>query len=124
MTTPIRYDDTAGTLTVGPAAGAVECLPESRTWWATVPGGPPGPAVQARPAERVTVPVGPAPGPDIAADLFHRLDLAHLDHELKVTALRVGTAARPVAGRLGDLHALGLPRAVESALIEVLTAEG
>ena len=124
VTTPIRYDATAGTLTVGPADGAVEGLPASRTWSATVPGGTPGPAVQARPTEPVTVPVGPAPRPDVAADLFHRLDLAHLDHELKVAALRVATADRPVGGRLGDLHALGLPRSIESALIEVLTAAG
>ena len=122
VTTPVRYDDASGTLTVGPATGAVGCLPATRSWSATIPGGPPGPVVTAPPAGLVTVPVGPPPEPDSDADLFHRLDLAHLDHELKVTALRVVTADRPVGERLGHLHALGLPRAVESALVEVLAA--
>ncbi|WP_395728239.1 TIM-barrel domain-containing protein [Nakamurella sp.] len=122
VTTPIRYDDASGTLTVGPAVGAVSCLPALRNWSAMIPGGPTGPAISAPPGEPVTVPLGPSPEPDVDADLFHRLDLAHLDHELKVSALRVCSADRPVGTRLSHLHAIGLPRAVESALIEALTA--
>lgn len=122
VTTPIRYDDTAGTLTVGPAVGAVGCLPESRTWSATIPGGAAGPIVAGPPDRPVTVLLGPGHRRDVADDVFACLDRAHLDHELKVSALRVCVADRPVGGRLSHLHALGLPRAVESALIEVLTA--
>ena len=121
--TPIRYDDDAGTLTIGPADGAVACLPQARTWTATFPGGVPGAAVRAAPGEQVTVRPGPAPRVDTGRDLFRRLDVARIEHHLKVTALRICTADRPTGHRLGDLHALGLPRAVESALIEVLTAE-
>lgn len=124
VTTPIRYDHRAGILTVGPAGGAVGSLPGTRTWSATIPGGVPGATVSGPPSRTLTPSLGPAPRPDVDLDLFHRLDRAHLEHELKATALSIGTADRPVGSRLGELHALGLPRAVESALIEVLTAEG
>jgi hypothetical protein len=124
VVTPVRYDDAAGTVTVGPAQGAVRGVPDLRTWTATLPGGVPGPAVSAAPGEPAVLRPGPAARRSADGDLFRRLDLAHLDHEVKVTALRLCTAHRPVAGRLGDLHALGLPRAVESALVEVLTADG
>jgi alpha-glucosidase (family GH31 glycosyl hydrolase) len=122
--TPISYDDASATLTVGPADGAVGCLPDTRRWSVTIPGGPTGPAVGAPPNRPVALPLHPVPRSDTDGELFRRLDLARLDHEVKVTALRACTADRPVAGRLSHLHALGLPRAVESALVEVLTADG
>ena len=122
--TPLRWDDAGRTLTVGPAAGAVGVLPARRSWSVTIPGGPPGAVVTAAVTDTVTPAAGPGPARDDAAELFHRLDLAHLEHELKLLAWRAVTGPEPVGPRLGRLHALGLPRAVESALIEVLTAAG
>jgi hypothetical protein len=78
--------------------------------------------VTAAPGEAVVLDLGAAPVTDPGRELFDRLDRARLDHELKVQALAAVTADRPAGARIGHLHALALPRAVESAVVEILSA--
>jgi len=163
--TPIRYDQRAGTVTVGPATGALSCLPARRGWrisflglaagagpTVTIDGvaadaaGPddalvvdPGaqPAI-ARPHARVSVTIADVPtgatlcvgvGPDpalrandVSGRLFTLLDHAHIAYELKQLVHTIGTADEPLSVRLSHLQALALPRALETAVGEILLA--
>ena len=120
--TPIRYDAATGRVTIGPAQGQLDGLPASRTWTVRSPGGDGSDPVTAAPGEAVVLDLGAAPVTDPGRELFDRLDRARLDHELKVQALAAVTADRPAGARIGHLHALALPRAVESAVVEILSA--
>lgn len=118
--TSVRYDAAAGQVTVGPAQGDVDALPARRTWAVRAPGGIRSAPVSTTPDTPVTLPLPAAPARDPGRDLVDRLDGARIEHELKVRALEVAGADRPAAVRIAHLHALALPRAVESALIEIL----
>lgn len=73
----------------------------------------------------LTVAVGPDPQlrpNDVDPLVFAVLDRAEIEHDAKVHAYAAATGDRPLAVRLGDLHALGLEPAVVDAVTEVLLA--
>ncbi|QCB92378.1 glycoside hydrolase family 31 protein [Cellulomonas shaoxiangyii] len=149
--TPLRWDQAAGVLTVGPATGATGFLPAARTWTATflsvaddvapvatVEGAAVEPVV-ARTAEghlRVTVhdvPVGavlrvglgaaPTLRPNDVAGRLHRLlDAAQAGYELKRRVLEVLTSDRPLHVRLSHLAALDAPPVLRAAAEEIVLA--
>lgn len=59
---------------------------------------------------------------DVDTRVFAALDRARVPYDDKERAHRVLTADRPLSVRLSHLQALGLPRALESALTEILLA--
>lgn len=131
--TPISFQQRTGIVRIGPASGGLHCLPERRSWTVTVLGGAPGApssshAVTDVPvAAAVEIDVGPDPQPpstDLAAFVFRRLDRAQIEHELKTAIHAAATSDRPVGVRLSQLQAMGLPRNLETAVAEILTAEG
>ncbi|MGM7423582.1 TIM-barrel domain-containing protein [Cellulosimicrobium sp. CpK407] len=77
------------------------------------------------PTSRLVVDLGHDPrlaDNDVAARVFTALDRARVPYDDKERAHRVLTADRPLSVRVSHLHALGLPRALESALTEILLA--
>jgi hypothetical protein len=77
------------------------------------------------PTSRVVVELGPAPrlgDNDVDARVFATLDRARVAYDDKERAHRVLTADWPLPVRVSHLQALGLPRALESALTEILLA--
>lgn len=77
------------------------------------------------PASRLLVDLGPDPrlaDNDVDARVLAALDRARVPYDDKERAQRVLTADRPLSVRVSHLHALGLPRALESALTEILLA--
>ncbi len=77
------------------------------------------------PSSSVVVELGRAPrlaDNDVDARVFAALDRARVAYDAKEHAHRVLTADRPLTVRLSHLQALGLPRALESALTEILLA--
>jgi len=148
--TPITFDQPAGTVTVGPAAGALDCLPDARRWTITFPAlttlVEPVVTVDESVADaRVTggqsrisvtvdsVPVtstlrigigrDPALDPvDVGGRLFTLLDAAFIEFEDKRRVYAIATSHQPLSVRLSHLQALELDRALETAVSEILLA--
>jgi alpha-glucosidase (family GH31 glycosyl hydrolase) len=149
--TAIRYDHHAGTVTVGPARGALPAVPSSRRWTITfvaarVPHREPSAFVDGAPvladvtatATRTSVTVDDVPavaslvvalgaGPrlvdnDVRTRLFALLEAAQIEYVVKSTVLRVATSSQPLHVRVSHLHALGLDDALASAVDEILLA--
>ena len=147
--TPVAFDQRTGTVTVGPASGALHCLPPSRDWRITFPGltdravtvavdgagadmtvatagGRLGVAVTTVPVTAtLTVSVGPNPqlAPnDVAGRLFTMLDRAQIGFDLKQRIQLIATSEQPLSVRLSHLQALGLDRPLETAVGEILLA--
>ncbi len=147
--TPITFDQATGTVTLGPASGALHCLPASRDWRISFPGltdrvmtvmvdgaaadvtvgiadGRPGAAVAGVPVTAtLTVCVGPDPtlaANDVPGRLFTMLDRAQIGFELKQRIQLIATSGHPLSVRLSHLQALGLDRPLETAVGEILLA--
>jgi len=152
-TTPLRLDQAAGVVTVGPATGQTRCLPATRSWTLTFLAldtdaldvaarvdGAPVPARLLEADDRVsvsvddvptgsvlTVSLGPAPrlAPvDVDRRVFELLDRAQIAYDLKSRVHAVAASGAPLHVRLGHLRALGLAPAVAGAVDEVLLARG
>jgi alpha-glucosidase (family GH31 glycosyl hydrolase) len=151
LRTPIAYDEASGTVTVGPATGAVSAVPSARRWTVTfvaakAPDADPsasvnGSAVRAevvRTATRLSVTVDdvrtgsalavtPSGRPrladnDVRSRLFALLEPAQIDYRIKSRILAVAASDQPLHVRLSHLHALGLPDTVVAAVDEILLA--
>ncbi len=69
--------------------------------------------------------VGPNPqlaANDVDGRLFSLLDRAHIDFEAKKRIHTIATSDRPLSVRISHLQALGLDRALETAVGEILLA--
>jgi alpha-glucosidase (family GH31 glycosyl hydrolase) len=149
-TTSISFDQVSGTVTVGPASGALDCLPVSRNWTVTFLGLDPGTdpiavrndapmdAAVSRDEGRISISVkdipvtdtlrigvGADPGlaaNDVAGRLFAMLDRAHIAYETKKLIQTIATSERPLSVRISHLQALGLDRPLETAVGEILLA--
>jgi alpha-glucosidase (family GH31 glycosyl hydrolase) len=148
--TPIRFDQLAGSVTVGPATGGLACLPDRRTWRVTFLGLASGEnptatvdgnAVDAQTGEEDgrcavlvrDVAVGSAmqvklgANPALAANnvpdrLFMLLDRAQIAYQAKEVIHQIATSTQPLSVRLSHLQALGLDRSLETAVGEILLA--
>lgn len=144
--TPLRWDQSTGTLTIGAADGPTGIVPETRTWTVTVLGLPADTVVavdgEARAATATgsgrvsvtltsdvtgtaTVSVGPGPRPatqDVEERVFTLLTAAQHPYEAKAALWAVASAPRSTAARLAELQALVPPEPLLSALTELLTA--
>lgn len=150
--TPITYDHDRGTVSIGPAAGALACIPQRRDWWITFPGladdGTPTASVNGSRASstvstgngrtRISVPGIPTtkivtvtlwPGPvlapnDVAARLFTLLDAAQIEFSVKERIQATATCGQSPAVRLSRLQALALDEDLQTAVGEILLAAG
>jgi alpha-glucosidase (family GH31 glycosyl hydrolase) len=144
--TTFRWNQEAGELTIGAADDPRGILPRERTWTVTflgvgeetpvrVDGASPEPApgdgrasvtITAAPTDRpLRVHAGAADGPrtlDRSDALFAVLNAAQYGHEAKAAAWQTLTSALPPEAMLAELQAQALPRALISALSELLTA--
>ena len=148
--TPISFDQSEGAVTVGPASGALDCLPGSRSWTvtflaltalvdpvATID----GIVVDARTTvgdNRTSVIVDGVPAGstvrvgidrdpaldsvDVASRLFTLLDRAFIEYEEKQRIYAIVTSDRPLSVRLSHLQSLDLDRSLETAVGEILLA--
>ncbi len=149
-TTPLHFEQAAGRLTVGPAAGPRDELPAVRRWTVTflavaeplaISVTVDGESVAHRVERTATgtsivvdaVPIGAGLAVEIGADprlrandvargVFEVLNRAQIEHEMKTTALAAATSGRSLAQRISDLDAIGLDPAVVRAVAEVLLA--
>jgi hypothetical protein len=111
-----------GTVEIGPADDPHGVLPAERTWTVTVAGLGVSETVGGPPGEALRVELG-AGAPNSRQDaLFEILNTAHFGHAEKLAAWRTLSSELPVAAKLAELHAQGLPRALIGALAELLTA--
>lgn len=136
--TTIRWDQARGELTVLPADGPDGVVPAERSWRVTFLGlgesEVPGATESARGA---TVSVGghvrsslvvattsdPTPRTrDRDARLFAVLNTAQHSYDDKTAAWRILTSGRPDVEIFAELHAVGLPPALSSAIAELLSA--
>ena len=148
--TVITYEQETGTVILGPAAGAVECLPSHRSWQLTFLGLTPGARILATldgsvvepdvtevmgqvavaitdvlVTSTVSVIVGGHPvlaENDVKGRIFTLLDRAQIEFELKKKIYDIACSGRPLAVQLSALQALALPRSLETAVGEILTA--
>ena len=148
--TRVSFDQQSGTVTIGPASGALGCLPGRRSWTVTFIGldggvnpvarGSDGPLASevGREGGRISVSVGDLPvadslmvtvGPnpalaanDVSGRLFAMLDRAHIEYETKKRIHTIATSQRPLSVRISHLQALGLDRALDTAVGEILLA--
>ena len=125
VTTPIRWEQSTGTLRIGPAEGAGGVVPANRTWTVRLVG-------TDRAETRADVPAGSAAeivfGPDLApatgdlrGRIFDVLDRAQYGHEDKAAIWRLLDTDERTGRELAELHARGLPESLYSALAELLT---
>ena len=148
--TPIAFDQSEGVVTVGPASGALDCLPGSRSWTVTFLAlttpvdlvimvdrtvvdarttdgdnrmSVTVDGVPATSALQVGIGRGPVLEPvDVASRLFTLLDSAFIEYEDKQRVYTIATSDRPLSVRLSHLQALELDRALEIAVGEILLA--
>ena len=149
-TTPLRFDQAAGRVSVGPAQGPGTDVPAERRWTLTfLSVGETGTPVvrlddeiveatveRTATALRVTmdavplaglleVEIGAAPrlrSNDGKAEVFAVLNRAQIEHETKVAALAAATGERSLSQRLSDLDGLGVDPTVVRAITEMLLA--
>ncbi len=150
--TRITYDQDRGAVTIGPASGALDCIPRRRDWSITFPGlagngtptasadGSRAPSTvstgkgrttvsvrQIRIEKKLTIMLWPRPvlAPnDVAARLFTLLDAAQIEFSVKERIHATATCAQPLAVRLSRLQALGLDADLQTAVGEILLAAG
>ncbi|MBD5785615.1 glycoside hydrolase [Cellulosimicrobium terreum] len=149
--TPVRLEQAAGRVAVGPVTGDAGVVPAARRWTLTflaladdghapvvTVDGATADAVVERSARglhvtvegvaatsRLEVEVGQHPGlapNDVPGRVFAALDRASIAYDDKERAHRVLTTDRPLTVRLSHLQTLGLPAALTSALTEILLA--
>jgi alpha-glucosidase (family GH31 glycosyl hydrolase) len=142
--TPIRYRQDTGVLVIGPAHGAVDAVPATRTWTVTFPAltdAEPVASASARidrDGTRMSITVTDVPvttelridlgnsprlrDNDVTERLFHLLDRAQIEYGTKTRVLDIVTSGRPLAVRLSHLQVLELDRALAGALGEILLA--
>ncbi len=148
--TPITFDQAAGVVRVGPAAGNTGCLPARRSWTLTFLAhqAQTDPAVTVdatavpvevrRTGRRTSVRVADVPvtatvridlgnSPVLAANdvedrLFALVHRAQLSYEVKTRLYAAATADAPLTTRLSQLQALQLGPALEAAVFELLLA--
>ena len=150
--TPIRFDQAEGVLTVEPAVGNLACVPATRDWTVTFLAIEPGRRITATvdgaasadprvldadggfsvvltdvpvSAElQVSVGAQPRLAPvDVRTRLFDVLDRAHIEFELKGLIHRIATADRPLGVWVSHLQALELPAQLSAAVSEILLAD-
>jgi hypothetical protein len=143
-TTPLTFSQDAGTFTVGPAVGSLDCLPPTRSWTVTFVSFDGSPSVggfaatQTRTDGRVsvtvddvpvgatlTIEVGPDPqlsANDVAARLFTLLDRAQISYDLKTRIHQIATSDAPLTVRASHLQSLQLDPALATAVGELLLA--
>jgi alpha-glucosidase (family GH31 glycosyl hydrolase) len=149
--TPMRWDQAAGELVIGPATGDLSVIPSERSWTVSLIGADaaglrPDVRVDGTPVEvsnfeerqRFSVIIGDVPAAaqlrvgfgrppasattDVTGRVFALLDLAEIEYETKRIVQQVATADQPVGVRVSHLQALGLDRELESAVCEILLA--
>ncbi|RKS80508.1 alpha-glucosidase (family GH31 glycosyl hydrolase) [Motilibacter peucedani] len=129
--TPLVWDQSAGTLTIGPAEGATGAVPPTRTWTVTLLGaddqtGRRSVTVADAPVDAaVTVAFEPGLQPRTSAVRERLLDLvdrAQHPYEDKSAMWAVLESELPPAAQLGALQAQGVTGALLSAVTELLTA--
>lgn len=144
--TPIRWEQATGTLTIGAVAGAAGIVPRTRTWTVTLLACPGISAVSVDGRQeaasghggqtRITLadcptsrPVRLVFGPglttrtvDVAGRLFDVLHRAHYDQEAKVDAAAVLAGPIDRTVQLARLQAQGIPAPLLSAITELLVA--
>ena len=142
--TPLSFSQSAGTFTAGPATGALDCLPATRSWTVTFLSFDGSPVVsglagtQTRTGGRVSVtvedvPVGATLTVDVGADpqlsandvgarLFALLDRAQISYDLKTRIHQIATSDAPLTVRASHLQSLGLDPALATAVGELLLA--
>jgi hypothetical protein len=140
--TPLTFDQATGTFVAGPAVGALDCLPATRTWTVTFlafdgsPVGGSGEPVRRDDRVSVTVPevpvgeafsvsVGADPrlmANDVAGRLFTLLDRAQISYDLKTRIQRIATSDAPLSVRVSHLQALQLDPSLAAAVGELLLA--
>lgn len=136
-TTPIRYDATTGEVRIGPVTGEASVVPVSRTWHLTVLGasvagaqeGPVGARLElgtAGPGDELVVrledvtPHGWEHTPARVEELLHR---AQVEHDTKLRVDEVVREATSAATAAAAVRGLGLDRALEDAVLELVLAE-
>ncbi|WP_421732678.1 TIM-barrel domain-containing protein [Cellulomonas sp.] len=142
--TPLTFSQSTGTFTVGPASGALDSLPATRSWTVTFlsfDGSPSVDGVASR-MERtdgrvsitvddvpvdstLTVTVGPDPqlsANDVGARLFALLDRAQISYDLKTRIHQIATSDAPLTVRASHLQSLQLDPALGTAVGELLLA--
>ena len=148
--TPIYFDQDSGVLTVGPAFGAVGCIPDRRDWQITflglAPEGTPSAAVDgvARPrtvdstrgrtkvtatgvpaAAALTVTLWPSPAlaaNDVGTRLFSLLDAAQIEFGTKERIHAITTSGQSLPFQVSRIQALSPDRDLETAIGEILMA--
>ncbi len=148
--TPVVFDQARGVVTIGPASGALSCIPDRRDWRITFLGlaadGVPTATVDhtatqspvsteslrttvsidAVPAAAaITVTLWPEPAlaaNDVAARLFALLDRAQIEFGRKEYLHEIATSRQPLPVRVSRLQALDLDRDLETAVGEILLA--
>jgi len=150
--TVITYSQQSGTVTILSADGAVHCLPGQRSWKVTflglahragVTAALDGNVIEPDVDEmrgRVSVSVAEVPvtselslmvGPnpalvenDVTGRCFTLLDRAQIEFELKKRIYDIVCSGRPPVVQLSELQALAPARSLETAIGEILTANG
>ncbi|WP_315095099.1 TIM-barrel domain-containing protein [uncultured Cellulomonas sp.] len=142
--TPLTFTQGTGTLTVGPATGALGCVPATRSWTVTFVSfdGSPSVSGYAGTLDRrdgrvsvtvddvpvdgtLTVTVGPEPqlrADDVDARLFALLDRAQISYDLKTRVYEIATSDAPLTVRASHLQSLRLDPALGTAVGELLLA--
>lgn len=140
--TPLSFSQSTGTFTAGPAVGALDCLPATRSWTVTFLSFDGTPSVSGGTVRRadgrvsitvddvpvdatLTVTVGPDPqlsANDVAARLFALLDRAQISYDLKTRIHQIATSDAPLTVRASHLQSLGLDPALGTAVGELLLA--
>ncbi len=124
--TELVYDQASGTLTIGPATGALGAIPAERGWRVRFLGT--GRTIEVKPTpvgERATATVGPDPVPRdtrIAERVFTLLDRAQIPYDVKQRVHAVATRDMDAGVRMAHLGTLGLRPALLSAVGEMLLA--
>ncbi|OLT43813.1 hypothetical protein BJF86_13540 [Serinicoccus sp. CNJ-927] len=125
--TPLRWDDAASRLVVGPVEGEATVLPEGRAFAVRVAGADPEPVLVRPGSEAVAVDL-PRPGaPDVLGECFALLDAAEVGHHAKERAWAVlqrglGEGGGGPARVADELRSTDLDDALVGALTEIVTA--
>jgi hypothetical protein len=129
VTTELTWDQTAGSLTIGPAKGPAGVVPTRRTWTARLLGEAPaeGAVTVADASTREAAVARFAPDPsaatrDVPERIFALLNRAQCAFTTKAAIWQAVTSGRPVESVIASLVAMELSPALLSAVVELLTA--
>jgi alpha-glucosidase (family GH31 glycosyl hydrolase) len=140
-TTTISWDQTSGTLTLGPVIGPAQVVPSWRTWTVTVlgvgleevshPEAQPSTdfsgvsvVVEAATSVRTEISLGTKLQPrtsGLSARLFELLNRAQYPFEEKAWIWRTVTSTRPATTKIVELQGRQMPERLRSAIVELLT---